>query len=111
MPVAFGMSWMRGEEASSGAQQQTVYCHLLDAQGRVVAQADGAPRNGLAPLGSLQPGEVLADARAVVVPVDAAPGLYRLRVGVYNAPNGERLLTSGGCDDGVDMGIVRVVDG
>ena len=27
------------------------------------------------------------------------------------APNGERLLTSGGCDDGVDMGIVRVVDG
>ena len=110
-PVTVAMAWTRGAEVSAAAQQQTVYCHLLDVQGQVVAQADGAPQNGLAPLGGVSSAEPVSDARAVLVPADAPPGVYRLRVGVYDASSGVRLLTSGPAADGVDTGRVTVVDG
>ena len=111
MPVEVPLGWLRREEGTASAQQQTVYCHLLDTQGRVVAQVDGSPRNGLAPLGSLKLYEMVADARAVLVPVDASAGVYQLRVGVYDMVSGKRLLISGTSDDGVDVGTVMVVDG
>jgi hypothetical protein len=62
--------------------------HLIDERGRVVAQADSIPADGLAPTTSWLPGEIVADGHVLVAP---GPGRYRLLVGLYDPDSGERL--------------------
>jgi hypothetical protein len=75
----------------------TVFAHLLDAQGRVAAQHDGAPDAGRRPTGGWVEGEVVLDSHDLAIPPDLAPGDYRLEVGLYDASTGERPpVTQGG---------------
>jgi len=68
-----------------------VFVHLLDAQGRVVAQADAPPLDGSYPMSAWQVGEVLADGHRLAIPADADRGKYRIFVGLYDPDTGERL--------------------
>jgi hypothetical protein len=72
----------------------TVFVHSLDAEGRLIGQADGPPVAGHYPTSRWQPGEIVQDSR--VVP----PG-NRYLVGLYDAATGERLPAYG--TDGVRL--------
>jgi hypothetical protein len=67
----------------------TIFVHLLDAAGNVVAQADGPPNDGLSPTGIWQPGDVVRDVHRFP-PGTVVPDGGRLRVGAYRPDSGER---------------------
>jgi 4-amino-4-deoxy-L-arabinose transferase-like glycosyltransferase len=73
----------------------TVFLHLLDGEGQLVAQADGEPLGGLFPTTRWQPGVTLPDTHAMALPGDLKPGRYRLVAGLYDGPSGERLVLEG----------------
>lgn len=73
----------------------TVFVHLLDSNGALVAQHDAAPANGAIPTTDWVAKEVVTDRHLVEFP--ALPsGQYRLVAGMYNPATGERLPTRGG---------------
>lgn len=68
---------------------ETVFVHLLDPSGQLIAQADGDPLRQLFPLSACQPGELIHDIRYLPWPTTA--GLYAVHLGLYNRATGERL--------------------
>ncbi len=69
----------------------TVFCHLVDSQGRLGPQQDDLPCLGQCPTTSWVPGEVLTDEHTIVLPANTPPGPYTLYVGMYNAQTMQRL--------------------
>lgn len=63
----------------------TVFTQLFAADGQMVAQQDNAPVAGLAPTNTWQPRQPVRDAYLLHIPPAAAPGLYTLHVGLYDA--------------------------
>jgi 4-amino-4-deoxy-L-arabinose transferase-like glycosyltransferase len=63
----------------------TVFVHLLDAAGEVVAGQDGQPVSGTRPTTGWVPGEYVADRHDVLIPADLPPGEYVVEVGMYDA--------------------------
>ncbi len=74
------------------AASYTVFTQLFDPSGRLVAQQDNLPVQGLAPTDTWQAGTVIRDAYTLALPPDAAPGAYSLQVGMYDS-EGRRPLT------------------
>ncbi|HEV8637701.1 MAG TPA: glycosyltransferase family 39 protein [Chloroflexota bacterium] len=72
-----------------------VFVHLVDANERPLAQRDGSPGSGALPTTGWLPGEYLADEQTVPIPVDLAPGEYRLVVGMYDPRTGQRAPVTG----------------
>lgn len=60
----------------------TVFVHVVDTEGRVVAQHDGVPSFGRYPTTAWQPGALIVDVHTIRV--DAPPGTYALVVGMYD---------------------------
>lgn len=74
----------------------TRFLHLYDEGLGMAAQQDGPPQDGINPTWAWQPGEVVADPVALVVPPGTPPGDYTLYTGFYNPADGVRLpLTAG----------------
>jgi hypothetical protein len=69
----------------------TVFAHLLGPDGRLRAQQDNPPCRGACPTTSWVAGEVLTDEYTITVPADAAPGDYRLEIGLYDGATQQRL--------------------
>jgi hypothetical protein len=69
-------------------EDSTIFVHLVNGAGQLVAQADGTPVAGAAPLRLWQAGDAWRDVRHVTVR-DAAP--LRVLVGVYRSGDGQRL--------------------
>ncbi len=68
----------------------TVFVHLLDAHGLIVAQHDAQPRDGTYPTFIWDVGEIITDEYELVVPPTArAP--FLIEVGLYTQPNLKRL--------------------
>ncbi len=85
----------------------TVFVHLLDGDGELVAQADGLPRGGRWLTTCWQPGQAFEDSM-VIDPVDDLPlGLYAVRTGFYWLPTGERAPLRDGSDS-AELGTIRV---
>lgn len=70
----------------------TVFTQLFDANGRLLAQQDNLPVQGLAPTNTWQPGTLIRDEYQLKLPADVMPGAYSLQVGMYDA-QGRRNLT------------------
>ncbi len=70
----------------------SVFVHLIDAAGTLVAQKDHAPgaEAGYPPT-AWAPGDIVADEHVISVPPTVPAGTYRLRVGVYNWATGRQL--------------------
>jgi hypothetical protein len=88
-----------------------VFVHVIEAQGSIVAQADSIPGGGLLPMTGWQPGEVIADRFAIVLPPDLASGEYEIRVGIYNPATKLRLPVLNAPEHGGDyviMGQLRI---
>ena len=86
----------------------TVFAHLEDAAGALVAQGDGQPVGGDYPTSFWVPGEVVVDRR--LVPMQGLPpGVYHLRVGMYLLETGERLPASDGRGAPLPDGVIPLV--
>jgi hypothetical protein len=59
------------------------FVHLLDAEGRMVAQSDRQPGGVFHPTIQWQPGERLRDDHLLAIPPDTPTGAYRLLAGMY----------------------------
>ena len=91
-------------------ERYKVTVQLLDAEGRLVAQRDTEPLDGLAPTNIWKPGTVLTDRYGLPLPPDLPPGRYRLIVGLYHIITGERLpVTRGGEAVGDHLPLTTVV--
>jgi hypothetical protein len=84
--------------------------HLVDGDGRLVAQDDHMPAQGR-PTNSWLVGEVLPDRYTLTLPPDLSPGDYTLVIGLYSAdqPGLPRLPTEDG-SDGVLVGPLTLLE-
>ncbi len=69
----------------------SVFAHVLDANGALVAQHDGPPLFGSAPTATWRAGMVIPDPHPIVISADGAPAIYNIAVGMYHWSSGERL--------------------
>jgi len=71
----------------------TTFAHLMDDQGNTIAQLDWTPQDsvGYLPTTAWQPERPVIDSQSILLPPDAPPGQYRLVIGWYYPPTGERL--------------------
>lgn len=67
--------------ASPAAQESNFFAHLVSQQGEIISGPDGPPQYGAAPVFTWREGEIIKDRRAIVVPINLAPGIYDLVVG------------------------------
>jgi 4-amino-4-deoxy-L-arabinose transferase-like glycosyltransferase len=68
----------------------TMFVHLLDENGQIVAQHDR--QSVLAD--TLQPGDVFMQLHSIDLPADLPPGRYRLSAGLYASDTGQRLAVA-----------------
>jgi hypothetical protein len=80
----------------------TVFLHLRDDSGNLVAQADGPPLDGWYPTSWWSAGERVSDTHTFALPAGAPPGVYRLVAGLYDPATGERL------GEELDLGRIEV---
>lgn len=86
--------YWQAPEAAAPPRDYTVFVHLLDASGRLLAQDDAFPAGGAQPTSCWEPGEIVADRHRLT----AVAGGDRLEVGLYLLATGERLPVAGGGD-------------
>jgi hypothetical protein len=72
------------------SEDDTVYVHILDRDGKLVAQHDSPPRLGRYPTHLWGAGETLTDTHPVSL-AGLPPGPYRVLVGLYNPKTGVRV--------------------
>ena len=68
----------------------TVFVHLLDASGDIVAQRDAPPRDGKYPTSIWDVGEIVQDEYDLTIPADAR-GPFSLAIGMYSSLTQKRL--------------------
>jgi hypothetical protein len=68
-----------------------VFVHLMDTDGRLVAQRDGIPVQGERPTWSWWEGEVIQDEYVLATDFHLPSGIYTVSVGMYELPAGDRL--------------------
>ncbi|MBN1313205.1 MAG: hypothetical protein JXB30_17485 [Anaerolineae bacterium] len=76
----------------------SIFVHLRDVGGQVVAQADGYPRAGSRPTTTWSAGEIIIDVWYVALPPTLPAGDYEVWVGWYDWRTGERLALLSGQD-------------
>lgn len=72
----------------------SIFIHLLDQEGHIIAQTDSQPRGGLYPTMVWDMDEVVSDSYALALPEAKLDGSYQLIFGIYNAKTGERLMVT-----------------
>jgi hypothetical protein len=73
------------EATGSPQRDATVFVHLIDENGNIVAQRDQRPFDNRFPMPTWQPGEVLRDIYPVSLPAGLPSGSYSLKVGLYDS--------------------------
>jgi hypothetical protein len=81
--------WWYGKEVP--ANDVTVFVHVVDQAGQLVAQGDGYPLLGLFPPLRWQPGDLVHDVRYIALPNDFVEEPYTIVVGWYDTAIGTRL--------------------
>jgi hypothetical protein len=72
-----------------------VFLHLIEGDGRIVAQSDQEPARWTRPATGWLPGEVVVDEHTLDLSA-VPPGSYRLRAGLYDPTTGNRLTLPDG---------------
>jgi hypothetical protein len=92
------------------------FVHVLDSNGKLVAQQDNQPRKSAYPTSAWRANEIVDDTLEVRLPPGLAPGDYTVRLGWFEAKTSERLAVS--ADPGytprdglITLGVLRVVAG
>jgi hypothetical protein len=98
-PLEVTLVWQAGE--TTPTTSYTVFVQLLDATGRVIAQSDRVPAEGMRPTTGWRAGEYIVDRHTLMLNADAAPGVATLIAGLYDAATGTRVPLAGGVDAAV----------
>lgn len=92
------------------AQDYTLFVHVLDAAGNLVAQHDGVPVNGFLPTSAWRSALTVHDTTEMTLPPDLPRGEYRVVAGFYDPVTLARLPvtspTSGG--DAFTLGVATI---
>ena len=83
------------------AEDYTVFVHLLNGTGELVAQHDGQPVGGYYPTSYWEEGETVKDEHELSLPPGLEAGEYYLRVGMYRAGDGQRLMVRDAEGEGI----------
>jgi hypothetical protein len=91
--------WQPGEQAITLVWRPTaplpasytMFVHLLDPAGNLIAQRDQPPLQGFYPSDRWLPDAPFQETVTLTLPANALPGDYRLRVGWYDPARGQRL--------------------
>lgn len=86
---------LRWESAGPTDGPYTVFVHLVDPDGAIVAQRDNVPVSGTYPTTEWRPDEEVVDGYALQVPAEVDLGSCRLRVGLYRPDTMIRLPVTG----------------
>ncbi len=87
----------------------SVFVHVVDDSGLIVAQRDRYPGEGSLATTQLQPGQILADRFAIrLPPATYTPAQAHLSVGLYDHLDGTRLAVAGG-GDALEFGRLELV--
>ncbi len=76
----------------------TVFVHVLDENGRLLAQHDGIPAFGTRPTSTWQVGEQILDKHRLTIPAEFAGAAGQIVVGLYNSETIERQAFANGQD-------------
>jgi hypothetical protein len=102
------LHWQAKQEID---EDYTVFLHLVNEDGDIIAQVDGQPRGGRYPTSIWDRGEVVMDERRLSVS-DLPGGQYQLWAGLYLLETMERLPVLGVAGkkmgDKVDLGTVQI---
>jgi hypothetical protein len=82
------LTWQTGQPLAPGL---SIFIHLLDDQGRLVGQLDGAPYHGLYPLADWYPQQLIRDERFIPPDLAGLDQIAALAIGIYDPVSGERL--------------------
>lgn len=93
--LALSLFWQAEKQAS---RPYTVFIHLVDNNGQIIAQQDNWPVQGSWPPTCWQKGQPIQDTYQLTIPPETPPGTYQLYVGMYDSQNGARLTTPTGQD-------------
>lgn len=105
-PVAVSLTWRALGKIDA---YYSVYVKLLNATGQVLTGWDGQPQNGQAPTLLWVPGQSIADEISLTIPEGAAPGDYRVEVGMYRAEDLARCLTLNEAGEPVERLLLGVI--
>ena len=96
--------------SATSSTAYTVFVHLLDAQGQVIAQSDAQPvsASGSRLTTSWIEGEYIVDSHQMVFSNAAYTGPATLEVGLYDAATGNRVSLDQGSDHAVIPGSIEV---
>ncbi|MGL4650091.1 MAG: hypothetical protein ACRC1H_11825 [Caldilineaceae bacterium] len=97
-PIAFDLVW---QVLATTTDDLVRFTHLLDAEGRLVAQQDAVPCTTECPSPSWLAGEVLVDRVELMTPTNLAPGSYTVVTGWYNPATQQRLPARDGAGEPV----------
>ena len=86
--VALTLLWSTTQPVTG---DYTIFVHLVDAQGNLIAQGDAPPRDGYWPTSHWQPEEAVVSRHIIPLPADLPAGDYKLLVGMYDPSSGQRL--------------------
>jgi hypothetical protein len=104
-PLQVSLAW---EARRPLKAEYHTFVHMLDAEGRVIAQSDRQPGGVYYPTTLWRPGERLRDDHVLAVPADTPPGVYHLLAGMYALADDGTLEPLG---DPVVIGQVEVKTG
>jgi hypothetical protein len=98
-------------QAEGPAQRPyTVFTHLTDEMGDLVAQQDNWPVNGRWPPTCWHAGEQIVDTYLIRLPDSLPPGSYNLAAGLYDSQTGIRIPLQGN-GDAISLGTVIIPPG
>ena len=102
--LVLGLYW---QSLAQTETDYTVFIHVLDARGEVIAQMDRPPLNGHYPTSLWDAGEIVLDEVAVPLPQALPANGYSVHVGLYNFADGTRLPVPGSADNGIKLTVVE----
>ncbi len=80
------------QATASVNKDYTVFVHLLDRDGHMIAGGDSQPRNGQSPTSTWVKDKLVVDPHFLTIPEDARPGdEYYVEVGLYYLPTMEQV--------------------
>jgi hypothetical protein len=84
--------WQTFDELS---QDYTIFVHIVDGSGNIVAQWDSKPRQNDLPTTAWRVGEIVDDLHPVPLPPDMPTGEYQILLGMYDWQSGIRVPAFG----------------
>jgi hypothetical protein len=102
-PICLELQWSTTRQLPT---DYTVFMHVLDQNGQLVAQTDLQPGGGYAPTSGWPIGQPITDRHGVVLPQTITPGEYQIIIGLYG-PDGAR-LTSSADEDSMTLSTVTI---